>query len=101
MQYEKIQKYFIRAMFKSNEANDINTLKTVFKNKFNISLSLSYKQIYFEKHIAYGTTNNLNIYELCNKLSSDDIKINVNCIDIFYDFKKKRKSKKEKKKLLF
>ena len=51
MQYEKLQKFFIRAIFKSNEANDINTLKTVFKNKFNISLSLS----------------------------SDDIKINVIC----------------------
>ena len=44
-------------------------LKTVFRNKFNISLILSNKQIYFEKHLTYGATNNLNIYDICNKLS--------------------------------
>ena len=34
MSLEKLQKFFVRAIFKSNEANDINSVKTIFKNKF-------------------------------------------------------------------
>ena len=41
MSLEKLQKFFVRAFFKTNVANDINNLKTIFKNKFNINMTLS------------------------------------------------------------
>ena len=50
LQYEfkKIQKFFVRAIYKTNEANDINNIKTIFKNKFNIRLNLTNDEVYKE-----------------------------------------------------
>ena len=49
-------------------------------------MTLSNDYIYKEKHIIFGTLNNLIILEICNKLSFEDLKINVNSFDLFYDY---------------
>ena len=41
MSLEGLQKFFVGEIFKSNETNDINSIKTIFKNKFNFKLYLS------------------------------------------------------------
>ena len=35
--------------------------------------------------MAFGTTNKLNIMDLLKKINNDDIKINLNSEDIFYN----------------
>lgn len=34
----KIQQYYIRSLFKSNQVNDSNIIKSIFKREFNIPL---------------------------------------------------------------
>ena len=41
MEYIKLQKYYVRCLFKTNEANDINNVKSIFKNKFNIFFKIN------------------------------------------------------------
>ena len=89
MEYIKLQKYYVRCLFKTNEANDINNVKSIFKNKFNISLKLTNQEIYYEKHIGLGTLQNLDIKALCKKISNEDIKVNIRTQDIVYNYKKK------------
>ena len=66
MQYINYQKYFIRSLYKSNENMDITNIKSIFKNKFNLKLTISKEEIYKEKY-------------------------NNKKIDIFYDYTEKIK----------
>lgn len=82
-----MQKFYIRSLFKSNEATDITNIKSIFKNEFNIPLKLTNDQIFYEKHIALGTINNLDIIKICEKISNENLKVNIKTIDIFYEYK--------------
>jgi len=86
MNYEKYKKFYVRACFKSNAGIDINN-KTKFKNQFNFPIGLTNEQIFYEKHIAFGTFNTLDMEKLCEKISYNDLKVNVKSVDIFYDYK--------------
>ena len=99
MNYEKIQKFYVRSLFKANECIDINTIHSNFKNSFNVPLKLTNHQIYNEKYIALGTNKNLDLFEICKKLSNEKLKVNLKSIDIFYDIKNKdnKTTKKEEK----
>ena len=72
MNYDKIQKFYVRSLFKNNECIDINTIHNSFKSEFNIPLKLSNAQIYKEKYIALGTNKNLDLFEICKKISTDN-----------------------------
>ncbi len=60
----KIQKYYVRSLFKSNDNIDLNNIKNNFKNKFNINLRLSKKEIYKEKFYIFDTINKMSINTL-------------------------------------
>ena len=51
---KKYRKYYIRALFKNNMADNIDNIKSIFKNKFNINLSLNRNEIYQEKFYGLG-----------------------------------------------
>ena len=89
MKYIKFQKFYIRSLFKSNQTSINVNAKNTFKIKFNFNLDLTNEEINYEKHLAFGTTNNLNILELCQKINDKDIKVNIHSQDIFYDYKNK------------
>ena len=97
---KKFQKYFVRAIYKTNEENDNNNIKTKFKNRFNIRLILTNKEMYKEKHLALGTLYNLDMLEICERINSEEIKININSFDIFYDYKLNNKIEKRKDKII-
>ena len=45
MNYEKMQKYYIKSLYSNNEYIDINAIYSNFKCTFNIQLKLSNNQI--------------------------------------------------------
>jgi len=99
MNLNKLQKFFIRSVFKSNAANDINTAKRLFNTTFNININLSKEELNKEKHLGLGIYNKLDIISLCKKISDEDKNVKVNSIDIFYDYinnKNKKESREEK-----
>ena len=85
MEILKFQKYYIRSLYKSNDNIEITNIKSNFRNRFNIKLKLTKEDIYKEKYIVFGNINKLNLLELCNKISTTDIKVNCKIVDIFYD----------------
>ena len=91
MNLKKIQQYYIRSLFKANESNDINLVKSIFKNKFNIPLQLSIDEITKQKFLIVGGHKNEDLLTVCKKLSNDDITINVHSVDIFYNYENKNK----------
>ena len=99
MNLNKLQKFFIRSVFKSNVENDINTAKRLFYTTFNININLSKEELNKEKHLGLGIYNKLDIISLCKKISDEDKNVKVNSIDIFYDYinnKNKKESIEEK-----
>lgn len=64
MKYTKFQKFYIRSLFKFNQSNTNVNVKNAFKIKFKFTLDLTNEEINYEKHLAFGTTNNLSILEL-------------------------------------
>lgn len=58
MKYIKFQKFYIRALFKSNQSSTNVNAKNFFKIKFNFNLDLTNEEINYEKHLAFGTTKN-------------------------------------------
>jgi hypothetical protein len=53
------------------------------------------------KNMAFDTLNKLTILEICNKLSFEDLKINVNSFDLFYDYNNhNNKTEKRKEKII-
>ena len=54
MNLNKLQKFFIRSVFKSNVENDINTAKRLFYITFNININLSKEELNKEKHLGLG-----------------------------------------------
>ena len=102
MKMIKIQKFYVRYLFKTNQSNNTETIKSIFKNKYKFPIDLSNTQINYEKHKAFGTINSLDLYELCQKISTDDLKINVKALDVFYEYEKKKNEKiKREEKLIF
>ena len=89
---KKHQKYYVRALFKNNMADNIDTIKSIFKNKFNINLSLNRNEIYKEKFYGIGSLNSF--------ISNDDIKIYLNSLDIFYQYKENNKNVKREGKVI-
>ena len=53
MEYLKIQKFYIRSLFKSNYAQNNNNAKSIFKYNYNISLKFTNEDINKEKHKAF------------------------------------------------
>ena len=90
MKILKFQKYYIRSLYKSNDNIEITNINSNFRNRFNIKLKLTKEDIYKEKNIAFGNINKLNLLDLCNKISTTDIKVNCKSVDIFYDYKYKK-----------
>ena len=83
MKLIKIQKFYVTYLYK-------------------FPIDLSNTQINYEKHKAFGTINTLDLYELCQKISNDDFKINVKALDVFYEYEKKKNEKiKREEKLIF
>ena len=62
MNYIKLQKFYVRSLFISNQIQNNNNIKSIFKSKFNIILNLTISEISYEKHIAFGNTNLLILY---------------------------------------
>ena len=71
---KKYQKYYIRALFKNNMVDNIDNIKSIFKNKFNINMNLNRNEIYKKKFQGLGSLNNF--------ISNDDIQIYLNSLDI-------------------
>ena len=64
MNIKKIQKFYARAMLKSNNSTDINTVRSNFKNKFNFKISLTNQEISKEKNNALGGFSKLDHWYL-------------------------------------
>ena len=71
MKLIKIQKFYVTYLYK-------------------FPIDLSNTQINYEKHKAFGTINSLDLYELCQKISNDDFKINVKSLDAFMNTRKRK-----------
>ena len=80
-------------------ADNIDTIKSIFINKFNINLSLNRNEIYKEKFYGLGSLNNLDIIETLKLISNDDIQIYLNSLDIFYEYKENNKNIKREEKI--
>ena len=91
MNLKKIQQYYIRSLFRANESNDVNLVKSIFKNKYNIPLKLSNDDITKQKFLIIGGHKNEDLLAICKRLSNEDITINVHSADIFYDYENKNK----------
>ena len=91
MKLIKLQKFFVRYLFKTNQSNNIETIKSIFKTKFNFPINLTNTQITYEKNQTFGTINTLDSYELCQKIPNDDIKVNIKSLDVFLNMKKRRR----------
>lgn len=64
MNYKKFKKFYIRALFKSNQCQNNINVEIIFKNKFNKfnkNLELSNNEICKENFIALGPKNNIDI----------------------------------------
>ena len=70
----------------------------IYRQKFNIPLNLTKNEISKEKTKALGIFKNFELLDLCKKLTTNDIKVNINSTDIFYDYENKNKKIKEKRK---
>ena len=88
MNYIKFQRYYVQALIKTNQANDISSIKSIFKNKFNIPFLINNNEFTKIKYKVFGSLNNLDLLDICRKISNDDIKININTIDLVYELKK-------------
>ena len=94
----KYKIFYVRALFKSNQVINANNVINIYRQNFNIALNLSKNEISKEKTKALGNYKNIELLELCQKISNKDIKVNVNAIDIFFDYENKNKKIKEKRK---
>jgi len=84
----KLQKFYVRYLFKTNQANNFENIISIFKNTFNFPIKLTNKQIIYEKHQAFGTINTLSLLDICKKISTDEVNINIKTTDVFYGYKK-------------
>ena len=57
MKYKKLQKFYIRSMFKSNEVNDINIVKSLFKKNLIYNQNYQIKKLQ-KKNLVLGGNNN-------------------------------------------
>ena len=65
MKLKKIQNFYIRSLFKDNQDNDTNLVKSLFKRKFNIPLILTNSEITKQKHLAIGGNKDTDILDIC------------------------------------
>ena len=99
MNYIKNQRYYDQALLESNKTNDISSIKSIFKNKFNVPFLINNNDFTKIKYKAFGSLQNLDLIDICRKISNDDIKININTIDLVYELNKNndKKDKNQKK----
>ena len=64
MNIKKFQQYYIRSLFKSNQSNDINLVKSIFKKNFNLKFELNNGEISKEKFLVIGNINKSNIIDI-------------------------------------
>ena len=88
MNYIKIQRYYIQALLKSNQANDISSIKSLLKNKFNVPFLINNNDFTKNKYKAFNSLKNLDLIDICRKISNEDMKININTIVLVYELKK-------------
>jgi len=88
MNYIKIQRYYIQALLKSNQANDISSIKSILKNKFNVPFLINNNDFTKNKYKAFNSLKNLDLIDICRKISNEDMKININTIVLVYELKK-------------
>lgn len=102
MTIPKFKKFYVIALFKFNQAIEANIIN-VFKHNFNIPLNLSKNEISKEKTKAIANYKNMELLELWKNIVTNEFKVNINAIDIFYEYEKKHKKIKEKRqeKVLF
>ena len=100
MNYIKIQRYYVQALLKLNQANDISSIKSIFKNKFNVPFLINNNDFTKIKYKAFGSLQNLDLIDICRKISNDDIKININTIDLVYELKNNDKKDKKSEKVI-
>ena len=98
MNYIKLQRFYVQALIKSNQANDISSIKSIFKNKFNIPFLISNNEFSQIKNKVHCTLQKLELIEICKKNNNENITINIKTIDISYDLNKNYKKEKKKKK---
>ena len=55
MNYIKIQRYYVQALLKSNQTNDISSIKSIFKNKFNVPFLINNNDFTKIEYKAFGS----------------------------------------------
>jgi hypothetical protein len=93
MKLKKIKNFYIRSLFKDNQADDTNLVKSIFKRKLNIPLNLTNSEITKQKYLVMGGSKDIDLLDICKKISNEDIKINIHTTDIFYEYEYKNKKK--------
>ena len=83
MEIIKYQKFYVRSLYKSNKEDDINIITSLFKTNINIKFKLTKNDFYKEKYKVFGNINKLDLDKICEKLSNDDIKVNIKKLDVF------------------
>ena len=96
MSLTKFKKFFVRYLSKSNKVNDASNIINIYRQKFNIPLYLTKNEISKEKTKALGNCKNFGLLYLSKKLTTHEIKVNINSTHIFYDYENKNKKIKEK-----
>ena len=102
MSFKKMQQYFIRSLFKSNQVTDSNLIKSIFKREFNIPLILNMSEITKQKYLGIGGSTQTDMLSICKNISNADLLVNVKSVDIFYNYKfKNNKVIKREEKVIF
>ena len=65
MSLTKFKKFYVRSLFKSNQANDASNIINIYRQKFNIPLNLTKNEISKEKTKALGNFKNFELLDLC------------------------------------
>ena len=74
-------------------------LNLLLKNIFNAQFNIDNEQMNKEKFNAFGLMNNLTLDELCKKISNENLTLNNNIFDAFYDIKIKNKNQKRNQRI--
>ena len=88
MAYRKYLRYYVKSVFTNNEISTNDNIFIKFKNKFNVKLELTNKEINEIKHSVFGELNSLDFEDLLKKIKIDkDYKLEINTTDISYEIK--------------
>ena len=65
MENIKYQNFMLYFLYKSNNADDINNITSIFKTNFNIKNKLTKKEFYNEKYKVLENINKLYLEKIC------------------------------------